>query len=31
MDMNHQFLHRKQMGQMKARSVGRSRGDDWVE
>jgi phenylpropionate dioxygenase-like ring-hydroxylating dioxygenase large terminal subunit len=31
MDMNHQFLHRKEMGQMKARSVGRSRGDDWVE
>ncbi len=31
MDMNHQFLHRKQMGQMKARSVGRSRGEDWVE
>lgn len=31
MDMNHQFLHRKQMGQMRARSVGRRRGDDWVE
>ncbi len=29
MDMNHQFLHRKQMGQMKARSTGRSRGNDW--
>jgi phenylpropionate dioxygenase-like ring-hydroxylating dioxygenase large terminal subunit len=31
MDMNHQFLHRKQMGQMKARSLGRRRGEDWVE
>lgn len=31
MDMNHQFLHRRQMGQMKARSLGRRRGEDWVE
>lgn len=31
MDMNHQFLHRKQMGQMKARSLGRRKGDGWVE
>jgi renierapurpurin 18,18'-hydroxylase len=31
MDMNHQFLHRKQMGKMRARSLGRRRGDDWVE
>jgi phenylpropionate dioxygenase-like ring-hydroxylating dioxygenase large terminal subunit len=31
MDMNHQFLHRKQMGQMRARSVGRRRGEGWVE
>ncbi|WP_322101557.1 aromatic ring-hydroxylating dioxygenase subunit alpha [Paraburkholderia sp. J41] len=31
MDMNHQFLHRKQMGQMRARSLGRRRGDSWVE
>lgn len=31
MDMNHQFLHRRQMGQMKARSLGRRHGDDWVE
>ncbi|GLU33574.1 aromatic ring-hydroxylating dioxygenase subunit alpha [Trinickia caryophylli] len=31
MDMNHQFLHRRQMGQMQARSLGRRRGDDWVE
>ena len=31
MDMNHQFLHRKQMGQMRARSLGRRRGEGWVE
>lgn len=31
MDMNHQFLHRRQMGQMRARSLGYRRGDDWVE
>jgi len=31
MDMNHQFLHRRQMGKMRARSVGRRRGDGWVE
>ncbi|WP_420991775.1 Rieske 2Fe-2S domain-containing protein [Cupriavidus sp. 30B13] len=31
MDMNHQFLHRRQMGQMRARSLGRRRGDGWVE
>ncbi|HXZ10696.1 MAG TPA: aromatic ring-hydroxylating dioxygenase subunit alpha [Paraburkholderia sp.] len=31
MDMNHQFLHRRQMGQMRARSLGRQRGEDWVE
>ena len=31
MDMNHQFLHRKQMGKMRARSLGRRRGEDWVE
>lgn len=31
MDMNHQFLHRRQMGQMRARSVGRRRGENWVE
>jgi phenylpropionate dioxygenase-like ring-hydroxylating dioxygenase large terminal subunit len=31
MDMNHQFLHRRQMGQMRPRLVGHSRGDDWVE
>ncbi len=31
MDMNHQFLHRRQMGQMRARSLGRRHGDGWVE
>jgi len=31
MDMNHQFLHRRQMGMMRARSLGRRRGDDYVE
>ncbi|NIF76948.1 aromatic ring-hydroxylating dioxygenase subunit alpha [Paraburkholderia sp. Cy-641] len=31
MDMNHQFLHRRQMGKMRARSVGRRRGEGWVE
>jgi renierapurpurin 18,18'-hydroxylase len=31
MDMNHQFLHRRQMGQMRARSVGRRRGENWIE
>ncbi|AET89303.1 3-chlorobenzoate-3,4-dioxygenase [Burkholderia sp. SFA1] len=31
MDMNHQFLHRRQMGNMRARSLGRRRGDDWIE
>lgn len=31
MDMNHQFLHRRQMGQMRARSLGRRKGDGWVE
>ncbi|HBD33997.1 MAG TPA: ferredoxin [Cupriavidus sp.] len=31
MDMNHQFLHRRQMGMMRARSLGRRRGADFVE
>jgi phenylpropionate dioxygenase-like ring-hydroxylating dioxygenase large terminal subunit len=31
MDMNHQFLHRKQMGQMRPRFLGQAQGDDWVE
>ena len=29
MDMNHQFMHSKQMGQMKPRVLGQGRGDDW--
>ena len=31
MDMNHQFLHRRVMGQMSARSLGRRHGENWVE
>jgi phenylpropionate dioxygenase-like ring-hydroxylating dioxygenase large terminal subunit len=31
MDMNHQFLHRRVMGLMRAHTLGRRRGDDWVE
>ncbi|CAB3751902.1 aromatic ring-hydroxylating oxygenase subunit alpha [Paraburkholderia humisilvae] len=31
MDMNHQFLHRRVMGQMTAHTIGRRHGDDWVE
>ncbi|MBV8271871.1 MAG: aromatic ring-hydroxylating dioxygenase subunit alpha [Cupriavidus sp.] len=31
MDMNHQFLHRRQMGMMRARSLARRRGDGFVE
>jgi phenylpropionate dioxygenase-like ring-hydroxylating dioxygenase large terminal subunit len=31
MDMNHQFLHRRQMGQMRPRLLARSGGDNWVE
>ena len=30
-DMNHQFLHRKQMGTIKARCLGRRHGDTWAE
>jgi renierapurpurin 18,18'-hydroxylase len=30
-DMNHQFLHRRQMGLIKASCLGRRRGDDWCE
>lgn len=30
-DMNHQFLHRKQMGMIRARCLGRRQGDDWCE
>jgi len=31
MDMNHQFLHRRQMGQIAPRYLGRRMGDDWLE
>lgn len=31
MDMNHQFLHRRQMGQMRPRYLGRRLGPDWIE
>jgi phenylpropionate dioxygenase-like ring-hydroxylating dioxygenase large terminal subunit len=31
MDMNHQFLHRKQMGQIRPRFLGQRTGEDWVE
>jgi phenylpropionate dioxygenase-like ring-hydroxylating dioxygenase large terminal subunit len=30
-DMNHQFLHRKQMGQVKPRHRGMRIGEDWME
>ena len=30
-DMNHQFLHRRQMGTIKAKCLGRRHGDDWAE
>lgn len=31
MDMNHQFLHRRQMGQIAPRYLARRLGDDWLE
>jgi hypothetical protein len=31
MDMNHQFLHRRQMGQIRPRYLGRRLGEDWLE
>jgi len=31
MDMNHQFLHRRQMGQIAPRYLGRRLGEDWLE
>jgi len=31
MDMNHQFLHRANMGAVKPRYLGRRMGDDWLE
>jgi renierapurpurin 18,18'-hydroxylase len=30
-DMNHQFLHRRNMGSIKAHCLGRRSGDDWCE
>ena len=30
-DMNHQFLHRRQMGMIKATCLGRRHGQDWCE
>jgi phenylpropionate dioxygenase-like ring-hydroxylating dioxygenase large terminal subunit len=30
-DMNHQFLHRRQMGMIKATCLGRRHGPDWAE
>jgi phenylpropionate dioxygenase-like ring-hydroxylating dioxygenase large terminal subunit len=30
-DMNHQFLHRKQMGSIRANCLGRKHGDDWAQ
>jgi phenylpropionate dioxygenase-like ring-hydroxylating dioxygenase large terminal subunit len=31
MDMNHQFLHRRQMGQISPRYLGRRVGENWLE
>jgi phenylpropionate dioxygenase-like ring-hydroxylating dioxygenase large terminal subunit len=31
MDMNHQFLHRRQMGQIAPRYLGRRLGQNWIE
>jgi phenylpropionate dioxygenase-like ring-hydroxylating dioxygenase large terminal subunit len=30
-DMNHQFMHRKQMGSIKAQCIGRQHGEDWAQ
>jgi phenylpropionate dioxygenase-like ring-hydroxylating dioxygenase large terminal subunit len=30
-DMNHQFMHRKLMGSIKAKCIGRSHGEDWAQ
>ena len=30
-DMNHQFMHRKQMGSIKAHCIGRQHGDSWAQ
>jgi phenylpropionate dioxygenase-like ring-hydroxylating dioxygenase large terminal subunit len=31
MDMNHQFLHRRQMGAIRAQCLARRQGPDWIE
>ncbi len=31
MDMNHQFMHAKQMGQIRPRFLGQDAGEDWIE
>ena len=30
-DMNHQFMHRKNMGSIRARCIGKSHGENWAE
>jgi phenylpropionate dioxygenase-like ring-hydroxylating dioxygenase large terminal subunit len=30
-DMNHQFLHRKQMGSIRAQCIGRQHGEEWAQ
>ena len=30
-DMNHQFMHRKQMGSIRARCIGREHGENWAQ
>jgi renierapurpurin 18,18'-hydroxylase len=30
-DMNHQFMHRKQMGSIRARCIGRQHGEQWAQ
>jgi renierapurpurin 18,18'-hydroxylase len=30
-DMNHQFMHRKQMGSIRAKCLGRQHGEDWAQ
>jgi phenylpropionate dioxygenase-like ring-hydroxylating dioxygenase large terminal subunit len=30
-DMNHQFMHRKQMGSIKAQCIGRQHGEQWAQ
>jgi phenylpropionate dioxygenase-like ring-hydroxylating dioxygenase large terminal subunit len=30
-DMNHQFMHRKQMGSIRAKCIGRQHGEDWAQ